>query len=326
MRSISRLMAMLPALLLPLAAGAQEAQWPARPLKMIVPYAAGGASDVVARSISQGLAAALGQPVVVENRPGAAGIIGVNAVAKAPPDGYTVLVTVGSPVTSHLYTYSKLPYDPRTDLVAVSHVAWTPLVLVASGALQVSKLSDFVALAKAKPGTLSYGTSGQASAPHLAGELFAKIASVKLLAIPYKGQALATQDLIGNQISSAFSDVGSIKPFIQTGKVKALAVAAPERLQALPEVPTFGEQGMKPMDGLVGWTGVMVPAGTPASIVTRLAREVSKVVRLPEVSAQFVGLGLEPTGTLEAEAATLLRDSQARWERIMKDLGPIKAD
>jgi tripartite-type tricarboxylate transporter receptor subunit TctC len=156
--------------------------------------------------------------------------------------------------------------------------------------------------------------------------MFGKTANVKMVHIPYKGLALATQDLIGDQISSTFSDIGSIKPFIQSGKVKALAVIAPKRLQALPDVPTFSEHGMNAMDSLVGWTGVLVPTGTPSPVVTRLALEISKIVRTPEVSAQLVAMGMEPTGTTHAEAAAILLDDLARWGRVMKELGPIKAE
>lgn len=303
-----------------------ESSWPTKPIKAIVPLAPGGAADMMARLIGPLLARSLGQSVIVENRTGAAGIIGTDAVAKSSPDGYTLLLTVSSPITSHPYTYNKLPYNPMTDLMPVALVGWGSLALVVSGTLPVNTLKEFIALAQSKPDTLSYGSSGQASAPHLLGAMFARQAGVRLIHVPYKGQALATQDLVGGQLSAAFSDIGSSKPFIQSGRLKALAVSAPKRLESLPDVPTFTEHGFPTMDGLRSWTGVFVRAGTPAPIVSRLSTEITRIVRLPEVSSRLIEIGSVPLGAAHEEAANIVRADWARWGKAVHELGDIRAE
>lgn len=305
---------------------ADKPAWPLKPIRAIVPLAPGGASDMMARIIAPLLSSAIGQAVVVENRVGAAGIVGTELVAKSAPDGYTMLFTVSSPITSHLYTYNSLPYNPKTDLVPVSLVGWGSLVLIVGGKLPVNSVKEFIAMARAKPDTLSYGSSGIASAPHLLGAMFARETGVKLIHIPYKGQALATQDLVGGQISAAFSDVGSSKPFIQSGKIKVLAVSSPKRLEGLPDVPTFTENGLPAMDGLRSWTGVFMRAGTPAAIVSRLSQEISRFAHLPEVSTRLIDIGSTPLGASSEEAAAILRADWARWEKALHDLGDIKAE
>ena len=305
---------------------AQAPTFPNRPIKLVVPFVPGGTLDVVARLLARNMQDSLKQAVVVENRVGAAGIVGTELVAKSAPDGYTMLFTVSSPITSHIYTYNSLPYNPKTDLLPISLVGWGSLVLIVGGKLPVNSVKEFIALARAKPDTLSYGSSGIASAPHLLGAMFARETGVKLIHIPYKGQALATQDLVGGQISAAFSDVGSSKPFIQSGKIKVLAVSSQKRLQGLPDVPTFTENGLPAMDGLRSWTGVFMRAGTPAAIVSRLSQEISRFAHLPEVSSRLIDIGSVPVGATHEEAGAIIRADWARWDKALHDLGDIKAD
>ncbi len=276
--------------------------------------------------LAQKLSDEFGQQVVVDNRGGASGIIGTDLVAKSSPDGYTMLMTVSSPITSHPYTYDKLPYDPKTDLTPVTLVGWGSLVLVVSGKLPVNNLKEFISLAHSRPDSLSYGSSGVGSAPHLLGAMFAREAGVRLIHVPYKGQALATQDLVGGQLAAAFSDVGSSRPFILNGRFKALAVSAPKRLEAIPDVPTFTEQGLPTLDGLRSWTGVFVRAGTPAPIVSRLSAEIGRIVRLPEVTSRLLEIGSVPLAATHEEALIIVRADWARWQKAIHELGDIKAE
>jgi len=307
-------------------AQARADAWPTKPIKAIVPLAPGGASDMMARLIAPIISNALGQPVVVENRTGAAGIVGTEAVAKSAPDGYTMLMTVSSPITSHPFTYDKLPYNPKTDLTPVTLVGYGSLVLVVSGKLPVANLKEFIALAREKPDTLSYGSSGNGSAPHLLGAMFAREAGVKLIHVPYKGQALATQDLVGGQLSAAFSDVGSSRPFILNGRFKALAVSAPRKLEAIPDVLTFTEAGMPQLDGLRTWTGVLMRAGTPLPIINRLSSEIARAVRTPEITGKLLEIGSVPIAATHEEALAILRSDWVRWEKAIHELGDIKAE
>jgi len=300
--------------------------FPTRPLRLVVPYPAGGGTDIVARPIAQRVGEALGKPVVVENKPGASGLLGTDAVAKAAGDGHTLLFTVTSPVVMSIYTYNKLPYNPKTDLQPVAQVSQVPLVLLVNASVPANDLKGFLAYAKSKPKSLSFGSYGTGSVAHVAGEYLNRQAGLDLVHVPYKGTAPALQDLVGGQIVALFGDVGSARPFLKSGQLKAIAVAGSKRAQALPDVPTFAEQGVAGMEPFVGWFGVFAPAATPKPIVARLSAEIAKALKAPEVNAQLIEFGSEPTGTTPERTAEVLRNDWARWERIFNDIGGIKLD
>ncbi|WP_348753631.1 tripartite tricarboxylate transporter substrate binding protein [uncultured Aquincola sp.] len=269
------------------------AAWPIRPLKVVVPFPPGGATDLVARTLADRLQARLGQTVVVDNRPGASTTIGADAVAKAPADGYTLLVSGSSTYSVVPALKPRLPYDPRKALSLVGIVAKSPLVLVAGPGTPARTLAELLAQAKAQPGQVGYATFGPGSAPHLAGELLAHEAGVQLLAVPYRGSAAAVMAVVGGEVAFAIDTVASAAPQIQAGKLRALAVLSPQRALALPEVPTVTELKL-PKAVFDGWHGVAVPAGTPPAVLARLSAEVAAVMALPEVRQKLLTAGLEP--------------------------------
>ena len=294
--------------------------WPNRPVRLLVPFAAGaGTNDIMARLVGQHLGAGLGQPVVIENRPGAGGIAGTDAAAKAAPDGYTFLITNVSLVTS-AYLYARLPYDPQKDFVPVSLVATAPLMLVVHPSVAASSVQELIALARANPGRLSYGSGGVGSTPHLSGELFKSLAGIDALHVPYKGGAPALNDLLGGQLSFMIENVPGTMPFVKGGKLRALAITSAERSPLDPTLPTMAEAGV-PGYEVVGWNGIVAVAGTPPGIVARLQAEVGKALRLPEVRERLAALGGEPVGSTPEEFGAFLRAEMARWGRIIREQG-----
>lgn len=302
-----------------LCGGALAQSYPTKPIRMIVPYAAGGGVDIVARAVGQELTKRLGQQIVVENRTGAGGNIGSDAVAKAPADGYTLLMA--SPAnTINPSLYSRMPYDPSRDLMPVALVGSVPSVLVANRALPVQNLKQLIALAKAKPGALTYGSGGSGTTEHLAGEMFKSFAGIDLLHVPYKGGALVMIDLIGGQIALMFSNQLGVLPHINAGKLKALGVASAERSAALPDVPTFVEAGFPDFKVSVWW-GVMGPAGTPREIVTQLNREIVAALSSREMKERLQGLSARPIGGTPEQFAAFFADETTRWARVVKVSG-----
>src|SRR3954464_5944631 len=274
--------------------------WPNRPVRLIVPFAAGaGINDIMARLVGQHLGAGPGQPVVIENRAGAGGIAGTEAAAKAAPDGYTFLMTNVSLVTS-AYLYSKLSYDPQKDLLPVTLVATSPLLLVVHPSVAAKSVQELVALAKANPGRLNFGSGGVGSTPHLSVELFKSAAGIDAVHVPYKGGAPALNDLVGGQLSFMIENVLGPRPFVTAGRRRALAIASSERSPLEPALPTMAESGV-PGYEVLGWQGVFAVAGTPPEIVARLQAEVGKVLRLPEVRERLAALGAEPVGSTPAQ-------------------------
>src|SRR5256884_6647024 len=296
--------ALLLALLVSQAALAQA--WPNRPVRFLVPFAAGaGINDIMARLVGQHLGAGLGQPVVIENRPGAGGIAGTEAAAKAAPDGYTFLMTNVSLVTS-AYLYSKLPYDPQKDFVPVTLVATSPLMLVVHPSIAASSVQELVQLAKANPGRLNFGSGGVGSTPHLSVELFKSTAGIDAVHVPYKGGAPALNDLMGGQLSFMIENLPGTMPFVKGGKLRALAITSAQRSPLEPALPTMAESGV-PGYEVLGWQGLFAVAGTPPGTVARLQAEVAKVLRLPEVRERLAALGAEPVGSTPQEFVAFIR-------------------
>ncbi|MGN8080896.1 tripartite tricarboxylate transporter substrate binding protein [Variovorax sp. 22077] len=301
------------AALLPLAAAAE--QWPAKPIRLIVPYSAGGGADNAARILAQRLGAALRTQVVVDNRPGASGIIGAQAVAKADPDGYTVLYDASTFAVNPLLR--KMPFDAATDLVPVSLALTVPNVLVVPPNSPDADFKAFVARARAQPGKVSFASYGAGSPAHLASELLNREARTGGLHVPYKGGAPAIADVMGGHVDAYFANAGSALGYLQSGQLRALAVTSTRRMAALPQVPTIAESGI-PNFEVLEWNGFFVPKGTPRPIVERLSAEVQAAVRDPQTRARLVALGADPVGGSPAEFATFIAGESRSWAQLIK--------
>jgi tripartite-type tricarboxylate transporter receptor subunit TctC len=304
------------ALLLSAAAHAED-KWPSRPITYVVPFAAGGTTDVLARVIGNKLGPALGTTVVVDNKPGAGGNIGSDFVAKAAPDGYTIL---GGTISSHAINvslYPNMPYDPIKSFQPVALIGTLPNVLVVNASSSYQTLKEVIGAAKAKPGALTFGSSGNGTSQHLSGELFQSMTGAKMLHIPYKGSAPAMQALLGQQVDLVFENILAAVPLIQSGKLRALAVTSGTRASSLPEVPTLSEAGL-PGYEIVSWQAVFAPAGTPQPVVQRLATEIGRIINDPEVKSRLAGLGVEPSGAGPAELGTLQKSEVAKWAKLIK--------
>ena len=298
---------------------AQPANWPDKPIRLIVPYAAGGATDVFARLIAEGLGKQLGQNVIVDNRPGGNGGLGITAVQRAPADGYTVLFSLTSIVQNPLL-YPNVSYDPFKDFQPVSEAGRLPIVFTVSSKLGVDSLAGFVAKARAEPGKLSYGSFGTGSSAHLYTEVLQDITGIKLLHVPYKGEAPAITDLLGGTVDAVFVSARGVAPHVAAGKAKSIAVVGTQRAPLAGDVRTFEEQGFKGMEG-VGWFGMFLPAGTPKGIAERLSAGVAKVVKAPENAARIEGLGIIPVGSTPQELTATMHADQDRWGAVIKAKG-----
>jgi tripartite-type tricarboxylate transporter receptor subunit TctC len=308
----------LAAALLALAAlGAHAQDWPARPVRLVVPFAPGGVTDTSARVVADRLGARLGQPVVVENRPGASGNIGTQQVAQATPDGYTLLLGFDGTMVINPWVFARIPFDTLRDFEPVTKLGDATLILAAHPSLAANDLGELIALAKAKPGTLSYGTSGTGGTPHLAGELLNQRAGIALVHVPYKGGGPAITDAVGGQIPLVFTAIAGAQQYVRSGRLKALGVPSGKRSAALPDVKTFVEAGL---DGFVvdSWVGVLAPAKTPRPTIERLQRDTAAVLAEPEVRERYAVLGIEPVGNTPAEFAAQIRADLARWENVVK--------
>lgn len=312
------------ALLLSGSALAQPATYPAKPLRFIVPFPPGGSADILARSIGAKLAEGLGQPVVVDNRPGAGTAIGAEATAKSPPDGYTIMIGT---VSSHAINPSlnpNLKYDPVKDFAPVSLVASIPFVLLAHPSLPAGSVQELIAFARAKPGTLNFSSAGNGTSNHLAGELFKSMTNVEMVHVPYKGSAPALTDLLAGQVSLMFDLVLTAQPHVRSGAAKALGVTGRSRSAALPNVPTIAESGV-PGYEVSAWFGIFAPAGTPAAIVNRLNAEIVKIMRLPEMKERLASQGTDALTSTPEQFAAHVRDELAKWSRVVKASG-MKVD
>ena len=314
-RQIQRVLA---AVALGLAASAAWAQaYPARPVRLVVPFAPGGVTDTSARVVADRLGARLGQSVVVENRPGASGNIGTQQAAQAAPDGYTLLLGFDGTMVINPWVFAKIPFDTLRDFEPVTKLGDATLILAAHPSLAANDVRELIALAKEKPGTLSFGTSGTGGTPHLAGEMLNQRAGIALVHVPYKGGGPAITDAVGGQIPLVFTAIAGAQQYVRSGRLKALGVPSAKRSAALPEVKTFIEAGL---DGFVvdSWVGVLAPAKTPQPIIERLNRDTVAVLAEPEVRERYAVLGIEPVGNSPAEFAAQIRDDLARWEKVVK--------
>jgi tripartite-type tricarboxylate transporter receptor subunit TctC len=295
--------------------GAIAQPWPNKPIKFIVPFAAGGVADVVTRAVTPKLSEALGQPIVIENKGGAGGTLGTSQGARAAPDGYTFIV----PAASHTTTpslYSKLDFDPVKDFTAVTQIAAVPYLLVVPASSPVRTLNEFIALAKSKPGTLTYGSAGNGSSNHLAGELLASAIGAPLVHVPYKGSAPALTDLLGGQIAFMFDTINTSTQYIKSGRLRALGVGTMKRSQIMPEVAPIADT--IPGFEAATWVGLLAPAGTPRDIVERMQREIEKVVHLPEVQERLSASGAEPVASTPDQFAGYLVSEIRKWDRVVK--------
>ncbi|MBL8307832.1 MAG: tripartite tricarboxylate transporter substrate binding protein [Rubrivivax sp.] len=301
-----------------LVAGPAQAQaWPGKPISLVVPFPAGGTTDVLARALAERLTPALGQTVIVESKPGAGATLGADMVAKAKPDGYTLLVgavhhTIASAV------YKKLPYDFQKDLTPITTIALVPNVLVVNAASPAKTVAELVALGKASKDKLSYGSNGNGTAQHLIGTQFEALAGIELLHIPYKGSGPLTTDLLGGQVTMSFDTVTPVLPHIKAGKLRALAVTTGKRSSALPDVPTLAEAGLKGFD-IGTWFGVLAPAGTPRDVVARLSSEMMKIIQSPEFRKRMDEIGAEPIGNTPEQMARQIRDDTEKFARLVRD-------
>ena len=306
-------MATLGAALLP--AGATEPSWPTRPIRLVVPYSAGGGADNAARILAQRLGAGLQTQVIVDNRPGASGIIGANTVAKAAADGYAVLYDASTFAVNP--ALRKMPFSPTDDLVPVSLVLTVPNILVVSAKSPIADFRSFVERARSSPGRVSFASYGAGSPAHLAGELLNREAKTAMLHVPYKGGAPALADVMGGQVDAYFANAGSALGYVQSGQLKALAVTSRARMAALPDVPTVAESGFPGFE-VLEWNGFFVPSGTPPRIVERLSQEIQAAVRDPATKTRLHKLGGDPVGGTPAEFSAFIAAQARRWGELVK--------
>ena len=303
-----------------LAALAHAQAWPAKPIKYVVPFAPGGTTDILARTIGEKLALALGQPVVIENKPGAGGGVGADFTAKAAPDGYTIM---GGTISTHAINaslYDKLPYDPVKDFVPITLLARVPNMLVVNPAVPAKNVTELIALLKANPNKYTFASSGNGTSQHLSGELFKAMAGVDMQHIPYKGSPPALQDVVGGQVTMTFDNITTALPLAKAGRLRALAVTTATRSAVAPEVPTLAESGLPGFE-VGSWQGVFAPSGTPPDIVKRLNTEIVKILNLPDVKEKLTGLGAEPVGNTSEEFSAMVKSEVVKWAEVVKKSG-----
>jgi tripartite-type tricarboxylate transporter receptor subunit TctC len=312
-------------MLFALAGPALAQDYPSKPIRLIVGFAPGGGTDYVGRAIGQRLSDALGQPVVVENRPGASSMVANEMVAKSAPDGYTLLVAAAGAMTIAPNINSNVGFDTFRDFEPIALVVTSPYLLTVNPSVPARNLAEFTALAKASPGKLNFASAGTGGAPHLAGELYKRMAGVDLVHVPYKGLAPAITDVLGGQVQAVFADINLVLKQIEAGKLKALAITGTQRFAALPDLPTMAEAGLPGYQAQT-WYGLVAPAGTPASVIKRLHAEVSKALALPEMRSQFATQGMLPASAsaTPADFAALIRTDFDKWRKLIKEAG-IKA-
>jgi tripartite-type tricarboxylate transporter receptor subunit TctC len=294
--------------------------YPAKPIRMIVPFPAGGATDIVGRLVGQKLTDAMGHQVIIDNRGGAGGTIGSDVAAKAPPDGYNILVGTSSTHAIAPSLYAKLPYDPVRDFTPVTLLATATILLAVHPSVPARNVKELIALAKREPNAFSYASSGNGGISHLIGEHFKSVAGIQMLHVPYKGDTPALVDLASGQVSLMFGTAVSFLPYVKTGRLNALAVTNTKRSPVVPNVPTVAESGVPGFEALQ-WFGVYVPAGTPREIVARLNSEIAQILRMPEIRERFAGLGADVAGGSSDDFAAFQRAEVAKWTKIVKASG-----
>jgi tripartite-type tricarboxylate transporter receptor subunit TctC len=298
--------------------------YPTRPIHIVVPSSPGaGVTDIMARLVGQHLSARIGQQIVVDNRPGASGIIGAEVVSRAAPDGYTLLIANVSLVVNP-FLYPKMPYDPLKDFIPVTNLNSAPLLLVVNPSVPAKSVTELIALAMSHPGQLNYGSGGLGSTPYLAAELFKSLAGIDVVHVPYKGGAPALSDLVGGQLTFMIENMPGTMPYAKAGNLRALAITSPQRSELAPELPTMAEAGV-PGYEISGWNGLFAVKGTPPAIVVKLHSEVAKILHTPEVREELAALGAEPVGDAPDEFAAFLKADVARWGKIIQEKG-IRSD
>jgi tripartite-type tricarboxylate transporter receptor subunit TctC len=297
--------------------GSQAQDYPDRPVRLIAPFPAGGLADVLARAVGDEISRTLGQPVIVENRAGAGGNIGADAVAKSAPDGYTLLMTSAGILTANQFLYSKMPFDPEKDFVPVSNVADMPMMVVVNPKVEAKTLQELVALARANPGKLNFGSPGIGTTGHLGLALFMHAAKIKLTHVPYRGAAPAITDLIAGQIDGVVDNPPTVLPHIEGGKLRPLAVAAKQRMELLPDLPTAAEAGVANYEAS-SWFGVVAPAGTPPAVVARLHKEIAAALRQPALRERFAKTGARLLGNSPDEFEQQIRQDRKMWGEIIR--------
>jgi tripartite-type tricarboxylate transporter receptor subunit TctC len=302
------------------APGVFAQEYPSRPIRIIVPFAAGGGSDIVARTVGQKLGELLGQTVVVENKPGAGGNIGTDQVAKAAPDGYTIVMGVFGPIAVNPSLFGNLPYDPIRDFAPITQAVNVTNMLSVHPSLPVSTVAELIDYGRKNPGKLASATGGSGTAGHMASELFKSMTKLDMAVVPYKGGAPAVNDVVGGQVAMTFEALLATLALVKAGKLKAIAVTTSQRSSLLPNVPTIAESGLPGFDA-TNWYGFLAPARTPAPIVARLNREIVKVLAMPDVKEKFASVGADPVGNTPEEFAAVIRADVAKWKRIVQETG-----
>jgi len=294
--------------------------FPGRPLRIVVPYAPGGPADILGRLVGQRLNEAWGQPAIVDNRPGGNTFIGAEIVAKAVPDGHTLFVGFVGTMAINPGLYRKLPYDPVRDFEPVTMLAQVPLILVVSPALPVKSVPELIALAKAKPGQLTFASAGVGQGSHLAGELFKTATGVQMTHVPYKGNAQATAEVVGGHITMIFDGMSSSLPFVRSGKLRAIGITTAKRAAAVPEVPTIAEQGVAGYD-VGSWVAMFTTGGTPKPVVEKLNRDLVRILQAPDMRERVAAIGLDPSTMTPAELGAYVKSEMAKWARAIKAAG-----
>ena len=294
--------------------------YPTRSIRLIAPFAVGGSTDVLARAIAPELSKRLGQPVIVDNRPGAGGNIGIDAVAKAAPDGYTIGIASPGPIVVNVTLLSSLPYDPTRDLAPIALIADLPIVLVANSSVRANNVKELIALDRADPGKLSFASAGSGTTMHLSGELFNVMTGTKLVHVPYRGTGPAITDILGGQIQLGFLDLPSVAAHVKGGRIKLLAVGNNRRAQSTPDLPTIAESGV-PGYETSGWFGVVAPARTPAAIIARLNTEIVNVMNTPSVRDYLLQQGIEPRSSTPEQFGTFIKSEIPKWAEVIRFSG-----
>jgi len=308
-------------LVLALVAGAAAAQqWPSKPIKWVVPFAPGGTTDILARTIGEKLSVTLGQPIIVDNKPGAGGGVGADQVAKSPADGYTIM---GGTISTHAINaslYSNLPYDPVRDFAPITLIVRVPNMLVVNPELPAKDVRELIALLKASPGKYSFASSGNGTSQHLSGELFKTMTGVEMQHIPYRGSPPALADVVGGQVAMTFDNITTAWPLVKGGKLRALAVTTAKRSPIAPDVPTLAESGL-PGYEIGSWQGVFAPAGVSTEIVKRLNTEIVRIINAPDVRQKLVDMGAEPAPNTPEEFAAMVKAEVAKWADVVRKSG-----